>query len=166
MSSKLYRPVVLESQYLFTPARDVRSPSRDHYHAIFRRQSLTSPRTSQVAIIGGASGMGLATAQPLASRGASVSTADINAQGLEAALATLADPGRHMCAVVDVRRSANVDAWIADTVKRYGRLDGAVNMAGIISPAKPIVEETDERWDLNFEVNTLRQVILRCTDGR
>ncbi|KAJ6131313.1 hypothetical protein N7523_001773 [Penicillium sp. IBT 18751x] len=106
-----------------------------------------------IAITGAASGMGLATANLLASRGAIVSLADINEPAVKAATKSLTGSDQHMYTVVDVRYSHSVDAWIDSTVAKLGRLDGAVNMAGVISPAKPITEETDETWNFNFEVN-------------
>ena len=59
-----------------------------------------------------------------------------------------------MYTVIDVRQSSSIDAWIKTTVEKLGKLDGAVNMAGIISPAQPITEISDETWDFNFAVNT------------
>ena len=97
--------------------------------------------------------MGLATAKLLASRGAIVSLADINETSLKAAAKSLTASERHIYTVVDVRQSQSIDAWIKSTVDKLGKLDGAVNMAGVISPAKPITEETDETWDFNFNVN-------------
>ncbi|KAJ5708814.1 hypothetical protein N7493_010148, partial [Penicillium malachiteum] len=106
-----------------------------------------------IAITGAASGMGLATAKLLASRGAIISLADINEAAVKTAQKSL--PGQnHIYTVVDVRRSQDVDAWIDSTVEKLGKLDGAVNMAGIISPAQPITEISDETWDFNFAVNT------------
>lgn len=97
--------------------------------------------------------MGLATAKLLASRGAILSLADINESAVKAATESLTGSDKHMCAVVDVRHSQSVDTWIRSTVEKLGKLDGAVNMAGVISPAKPITEETDETWNFNFDVN-------------
>lgn len=80
--------------------------------------------------------------------------ADINEAGLLEAVAAL--PGgsdKHMIYVIDVRNSATIDAWIEATVGKYGKFDGAVNMAGTITPAKPITETTDESWDFTFDVN-------------
>lgn len=99
--------------------------------------------------------MGLATAKLLASRGASISLADINEDMLKSAIASL--PGgqeKHAYFKVDVRQSGSVDAWIAATMARFSRIDGAVNMAGIISPATPITELSEEVWDREFAVNT------------
>ncbi|KAJ5735966.1 uncharacterized protein N7483_001091 [Penicillium malachiteum] len=106
-----------------------------------------------IAITGAASGMGLATAKLLASRGAIISLADINEAAVKNAQESL--PGQnHIYTVVDIRHSQNVDAWIDSTVEKLGKLDGAVNMAGIISPAQPITEISDETWDFIFAVNT------------
>lgn len=114
---------------------------------------------TQIAITGAASGMGLATAQLLASRGARISLADINGPALRTALDSLArdqhPDQRHLSTVVDVRDRASVDAWIAATVRELGggRLDGAVNMAGVIAKAVPVAEAGDEEWEQAFAVN-------------
>ncbi|KAI0596577.1 hypothetical protein F4775DRAFT_310204 [Biscogniauxia sp. FL1348] len=106
-----------------------------------------------IAITGAASGIGLATAQLLASRGAVISLADINAGAVQAATSSL--PGdKHMYTVVDVSDSSSVDAWIRETVQRLGKLDGAVNMAGIMSPTVPVADMSDETWERIFGINT------------
>lgn len=97
--------------------------------------------------------MGLATAKLLAHRGAILSTADINVGALKTETQSLPGSDKHMYTVVNVRSSHSVDAWIQLTLEQLGRLDGAVNMAGVISPARPITEETDETWNFNFDVN-------------
>ncbi|KAK9416884.1 hypothetical protein SUNI508_09356 [Seiridium unicorne] len=117
----------------------------------------------EIAITGAASEMGLATAQPLASRGAIVSLADINKTAPEEAPASLAKPStekQHIHTVVDVRDSCSVDEWIQTTVQSPGRLDGAVNMASFIKHATPIIESTDEDWDFIMAVNA--QGIYAC----
>ena len=101
--------------------------------------------------------MGLATAKLLASRGAIISLADLNEKALSTALESLlsssSNEQRHMTQVIDVRDSKTVDAWIQATVQRLGKLDGAVNMAGVITPACPVTRMTDADWDFNFAVN-------------
>jgi arginine metabolism regulation protein II len=114
---------------------------------------LSNLLSSQIAITGAASGMGLSTAQLLASKGARISLSDINEDGLKAAVASLLDPSKHMYTVIDVRKSSSVNSWIQTTVNKMGRLDGAVNMAGVITTATPVVDMTDEAWDFNFDVN-------------
>ncbi|CAM1505172.1 Fc.00g108090.m01.CDS01 [Cosmosporella sp. VM-42] len=107
-----------------------------------------------VAITGAGSGMGLATARLLASRGAIISLADINAEAIKAAVSSLPHSDKHMSTVIDVRDSQSVNAWVESTVQKLGKLDGAINMAGVITPARLVVEETDDTWDFNFAVNT------------
>lgn len=99
--------------------------------------------------------MGLATAELLASQGAHISIADVNSEAAKEAAESL--PGgleNHMYTDVDVRDGRIVSAWIEATVERFGTLNGAVNMAGIISKAMPIVDVAEEDWDLTFAVNT------------
>lgn len=119
------------------------------------RYWLTMCLSIQIGITGGASGIGLATAQLLASRGAIVSLADTNQAGLEEAIKTLSTSGsrRHTSTVLDVRSSKAVDAWISQIVTDHGRLDGAANVAGVHKNDKRLVDETDEGYDLNMDVN-------------
>jgi NAD(P)-dependent dehydrogenase (short-subunit alcohol dehydrogenase family) len=97
--------------------------------------------------------MGLATAKLLASRGAIISLADLNKEALETATESLPGSDKHICNTVDVRDSQSVDAWIEWTVEKLGKLDGAVNMAGVITPATKVTEMTDSDWDFTFAVN-------------
>ncbi|KAL1618791.1 hypothetical protein SLS56_010394 [Neofusicoccum ribis] len=114
---------------------------------------MTSFQGKVIAITGGASGMGLATAQLLASRGALISLGDIDGGALAAAVESLPDSPKHLATVVDVRDGGAVDGWIAATVRALGRLDGAVNMAGVIARAAPVRDARDEDWDAAFAVN-------------
>lgn len=98
--------------------------------------------------------MGLAVAKLLASRGAFISLADINENALKSAVASLTACEQHVYHVVDVRSSDQVNEWIASTVKNYGKLDGAVNMAGVIMKSKPVTDVSDEDWETSFAVNT------------
>ncbi|KAJ5673927.1 dehydrogenase with different specificitie [Penicillium macrosclerotiorum] len=110
---------------------------------------MSSLEEKVIAVTGAASGMGLATARLVALQGGSVSLADINEEELQQAV-TLDYPERHMISVVDVRSSKSVDEWIEMTVQKFGKLDGAVNMTGVISPAKPITELTEDAWISTF----------------
>lgn len=86
-----------------------------------------------VAITGGSGGIGFATAQLLLAEGAKVSIADISSEALEEAKKELlaANPdGQLLAEVVDVRKREQVDAWVTETVQKWGKLDGACNLAG------------------------------------
>jgi NAD(P)-dependent dehydrogenase (short-subunit alcohol dehydrogenase family) len=86
-----------------------------------------------IAITGGASGIGLSCAKLLSSLGATVSIGDLTAAGLASAEQEIAAAGgKVFTKVIDVRKRATVDAWIKETVEKFGQLDGAANMAGVI----------------------------------
>ncbi len=55
--------------------------------------------------------------------------------------------------VGDVRSQADMDAAVDEAVTRYGRLDAAVAVAGVIAGGAPLWELTDEEWDVLFDVN-------------
>lgn len=81
--------------------------------------------------------------------------ADTNQAGLEEAIKTLPTSGsrKHTSTVLDVRSSQAVDAWISQIITDYGRLDGAANVAGVHKDDKRLVDETDEGYALNMDVN-------------
>jgi NAD(P)-dependent dehydrogenase (short-subunit alcohol dehydrogenase family) len=111
-----------------------------------------------IAITGASSGIAYATAHYLAERGAKLSLADINAEPLQKIAEEI--KAAHNVEViyfkVDVRNVDDVAAWINGTVKTFGRLDGAANLAGVIGKTIGIngVADCDEDdWDLNVSVN-------------
>jgi NAD(P)-dependent dehydrogenase (short-subunit alcohol dehydrogenase family) len=107
----------------------------------------------KVAIVtGGASGIGLATARRFVAEGARVMLGDIDDDRLAAASAELGD----VIAVqrADVRAEADVEALVAATVDRFGRLDIAFANAGVGSFAQVIDVEVTE-WMRVVEINLL-----------
>lgn len=86
--------------------------------------------TGGVAVItGAASGMGLLAAQRFIAGGASAVLVDANRAAVESAAAGLPE-GWAMAAVADVRRWADVEQTVADTLQRFGRIDWMLNFAG------------------------------------
>ena len=113
-----------------------------------------------IALTGGASGIGYATSMLLASQGVHLSIADINEGPLEEAATAIkagASPAAKIIStVVDVRKDEQVNQWIEKTVKEFGRLDGAVNLAGVIPKCinKERVEDlNNEDWHFVIDVN-------------
>ncbi|KAL9615973.1 MAG: hypothetical protein Q9160_009097 [Pyrenula sp. 1 TL-2023] len=115
-----------------------------------------------IALTGGASGIGWATVQLLYDRGAKISIADIDQDALDAATAYLNhgelvnSNERVLLKRVDVTIAREVDEWIAETVTKLGRLDGAANVAGVIGQhhgLREVAELDDEEWEKILRVN-------------
>lgn len=110
----------------------------------------------KVALVTGASsGLGEATALEFASQGASVVLAARRAERCQALAARIVDAGGQAHAVpADVARAADVAAMVRATLDRFGRLDCAVNNAGIAGPMRTPVADVDEaQWDAVMGVN-------------
>ena len=109
----------------------------------------------KVAIVtGGGSGIGEATVSALAARGAHVVVADFNLAGAERVARSASEAGGEAAAVkVDVADPPSVEAMVRFALDTYGRLDVAVNNAGIGGEANPTGEYSIEGWRRVIEVN-------------
>lgn len=100
---------------------------------------------NKVAIVtGGGSGIGEAIVRELASRGAKIVIADYKIEGANRIAAELGDKIKVF--KVDVSDAAQVKAMVEFTVKEFGRLDLAVNNAGIGGEANPIADLSIDGW--------------------
>jgi len=97
-----------------------------------------------VIVTGAASGIGEATALRFAAEGARAAVVDRREDALKKVAAALPND-RAIACVADVANSNAVDAMIATTVTRFGRIDVLVNNAGIHGGGNP-AEITDEEW--------------------
>ncbi|MFZ0161189.1 MAG: 3-oxoacyl-ACP reductase [Kineosporiaceae bacterium] len=113
----------------------------------------------RVAVItGGGSGIGAATARRLASEGATVVIADVNAETGEA----LAEELGGLFVQVDVTSPEDNERMYALTVEAYGQVDVAFHNAGISPPDDDSILTTGlEAWRRVQEVN-LTSVYLGC----
>ncbi len=99
-------------------------------------------------VVGGSSGLGRASAVALAAAGAKVVVAARReAEGQAVVQEILATGGVAAFVRVDVTSPAAVEALVAATVDRWGRLDCAVNSAGISEDFVPIAEADDAVFD-------------------
>lgn len=100
---------------------------------------------SVVVVTGASSGIGAATAQALAERGASVVLAARRMDALrEVAARCVARGGAAVPVPTDVTDPAAVDALAADAVARFGRIDAWVNNAAVGTYARLVDAPLDE----------------------
>lgn len=86
----------------------------------------------KVAIVtGGASGIGLATAEAFLRKGMKVVISDYNKEGGEKALTTLKSLGDVIFIFADVSKEDDIKHLVEQTVAHYGRLDVLFNNAGV-----------------------------------
>lgn len=107
-----------------------------------------------VVVTGAAQGIGAATAQRIAEHGGSVIVADIDVDGGNETVARITDGGGDAFFVrADVTAAADLQALVQAAVDRFGRLDGAVNNAGIEEQGVALHESSEQAWDTLHAVN-------------
>jgi len=101
-----------------------------------------------IIITGGSTGIGRASALRCAQEGASITIADVNVADAEAVCAEIrAAGGSAQFVRTDVTDAAAVRAMIDAAVAAYGRLDGALNNAGIEGTFTSIAKMTEAEFD-------------------
>lgn len=118
-----------------------------------------SGRTAVVT--GAASGIGKASAELLATAGATVVCADIDARGAEATAEGIAKNGGSSRATrVDVSARQEVEAMVSDAVRQHGAVDIMCNIAGIVSTGA-VVDVDEGELDRVLRVN-FKGVFFGC----
>lgn len=109
-------------------------------------------------ITGAASGIGKATAYSLARHGITkLAITDINLTAAEKTASTLkSDLGGHIDVLplkLDVTNEQAVAETVSTIVKEFGRIDVAVNNAGIGGPAVPSADHPYEDWKKTLDID-------------
>ena len=112
-----------------------------------------------VWITGASSGIGKALAEQYAAQGASVVLAARRVDVLNALVAQLPSPERHMAVYLDLLQRDSFDTALHQVLTRYGRIDVLINNAGISQRAL-ISETTMETERRLMEVDYFAQVEL------
>lgn len=118
----------------------------------------------KVAVItGGAGGIGFATAQLMAARGARLVLADIAVERARELAATLPDA---IGLLLDLSDEASVERMIEQTVSHFNRLDVLHNNAALLGPEiaqndADIESMGTDLWDRTYRVN-VRGTMIAC----
>ena len=111
---------------------------------------MSSPELSglKAIVTGGGSGIGLATANLLAERGARVAVLDLDPS---------AGPDPKLGFVADVTDDESVRAAVASAAEALGGIDILINNAGI-GAAGTVEDNPDEQWHRVYDVNVVGMV--------
>ncbi len=119
----------------------------------------------KIAVVtGAATGIGKAIATRLAHMGALVVIADLNLEAAQETVGALPcekpEFQKHEAVYIDVTDEASVKAVYDGIGKRFGRIDIAVNNAGV-STMNHLENLTERDWDFNMDVNA--KGVFLCT---
>jgi len=121
----------------------------------------------KVAIVtGGGGGIGGATARALAREGASVLVVDVNEEAAAAVAGGIRDAGGVAESFrADLSEEQDVEAVMAEVVKRFGRLDVLHNNAALtdsdfLSADTAVTELSLEVWQRTLAVNLTSQMLM------
>ena len=121
-----------------------------------------------VIITGASQGIGRATALRLARDFSSVVLAARNGDALEDAARAVAQAGAEALPMpLDLREPAADKALVDETLKRFGRIDALINIAGAV-PQIDLLEMTDAQWDdgMALKLHGARRIAIHeCPEG-
>ena len=113
-----------------------------------------TPKLDKIALITGASsGIGEATARPLAAAGATVVLGARRVSRLEQLAGEIVEAGgMARVSALDVTRRQDVEAFAKRALDAFGRIDVIVNNAGVM-PLSPMAALKVDEWDRMVDVN-------------
>ncbi len=120
--------------------------------AKLKRRPKPKPLATRVAYVtGGGSGIGRAIALRLAAEGACVVVADRDGEAAATVAGEIGGPDAAVAVTADVTSADAVAASLRAAVLAFGGVDLVVNNAGL-SISKPLLETTEQDWDLQHDV--------------
>ncbi|MDI2029547.1 bifunctional aldolase/short-chain dehydrogenase [Saccharopolyspora sp. TS4A08] len=120
--------------------------------AKLRRMPAPKPLAGRIALVTGAgSGIGRAIAERLAAEGACVAVADLNADAAAEVAAGIGGSDKAIAVTANVTDRDAVQSAVDATALAFGGIDLVVNNAGL-SISKPLLDTTEQDWDLQHDV--------------
>jgi 3-oxoacyl-[acyl-carrier protein] reductase len=111
----------------------------------------------KVALVTGAGsqiGFGKTISLTLAKEGCDIAVNDINLEDAKKTVAEVKALGRKAIAIKgDVTKKAEVQEMVKKALAEFGRIDILVNNAGGIHPQGPFLDQKEEVWDKDFNLN-------------
>jgi len=106
----------------------------------------------RVAVVtGGASGIGFAISERIVAEGGSVAIWDVDAEAGSKAAGKIG--AQAFGVAVDVAREESVTAAVAETVKKFGRIDVLVTSAAITGPNATTWDYPSDKWRQVIDIN-------------
>ena len=115
---------------------------------------MTDMKDKVALVTGASSGIGRATAEAFAAKGARVVLAARRQGELDSLVAGIEAGGGQATAVrTDVSVARDVERMVAHAVETFGRLDYAVNNAGVEGQWAGVTDLAEEEWDRVLDIN-------------
>ena len=115
---------------------------------------MSSFKGKSIIVTGGGSGIGRAAVEILCEAGARVTVADLNEAGGNAVVtAARGRGGQAQFVRTDVSNEDSVKALVDAAVSQYGRLDAAINAAGVLQHWKRVADISAAEWDFVCNIN-------------
>jgi NAD(P)-dependent dehydrogenase (short-subunit alcohol dehydrogenase family) len=115
---------------------------------------MSNMKEKVVLITGASSGIGRATAEAFAAKGANIVVAARRKKELDTLVTSIEAMGGKAYAIrTDVSIAKSVEQMVAHTIAVFGRLDYAVNNAGIEGQLSGITDLSEEDWDSVMNIN-------------